>query len=133
MYKFSELLCERKFKNKISKNAYLEACKWLAQNVYSKVELSKYVTVQIVKEKVDKKQLPTFTVKLFMTVDEKEIKDSYCHKCKQLHTIFYSIDKIDCQTCKMHGYRKQLEDNVNNLVGIWKDKFIDEEDWDYEE
>ena len=121
--RYSELLYEKKFSNKISKEAYLTACKWLAKNVYSKVELSKYITVQIIKEEQKKKQLPTFTVKLFITIDEKEIKDSYCEKCKQLHTIFYSIDAPDCNICKMNGYRKQLSNNVGNMVKFWKEVF----------
>ncbi|MBO7695411.1 MAG: hypothetical protein J6T10_22530 [Methanobrevibacter sp.] len=122
MYNFSKILYVKQFKNKVSKQAYLEACKWLAQNVYSKVELSKYITVQIIKENVNKKQLPTFTVKLFMTINEEDLKDSYCKKCKQLHTIFYSIDKPDCDVCKMNGYRKQLQTNVSSLVNNWKGK-----------
>lgn len=136
MSNYSELLYEKKFSNEVSKKAYLNACKWLAQNVYGKVELSKYITVRITKDKINKKdksQLPTFTVKLFMTINETEMKDSYCHKCKQLHTIFYSVEKPECQTCKLHGYRKQLQDNVEGLVDIWKDKFELEDEWDYEE
>lgn len=121
--RYSELLYQTSFSDKVSKQAYLEACKWLAQNVYSKVELSKWITVQITKEQVKKKQLPTFTVKLFITVDEKEMKDSYCGKCKQLHTIFYSIDTPNCDTCKLNGYRKQLNSSVKNAVEFWKEVF----------
>lgn len=119
--RYSEFLCERKFINKVSKQAYLDACKWLAMNVYSKPDLTKFITVQIEKEG-DK----TFIVRLYMTVDEREIKDSYCSKCKQLHTIFYSIDKIDCGKCKMNVYRKQLHDSVKNMVDFWKGEFENE-------
>lgn len=125
--RYSELLYEKTFKDEVSKDAYLKVCKWLAKNVYSKVELSQYITVQIIKEQVKKKQLPTFTVKLFITVDEKEIKDSYCDKCKHLHTIFYSIDSPDCNTCKLNGYRKQLNGNVKNMINFWKEVFENEE------
>lgn len=116
--KYSEFLCERRFINKVSKQAYLDACKWLAVNVYSKPDLSKFITVQV--EKEGKK---TFIVRLFMTVDEKEISDNHCQKCKHLHTIFYSIEKPDCSKCKMRVYKKCLHDNVKNMVDFWKGEF----------
>lgn len=119
--RYSEFLCERKFMNKVSKQAYLDACKWLALNVYGKPDLSKFITVQIIKEGDN-----TFSVKLFMTVDEREIKDSYCQKCQQLHSIFYSIDKPECNKCKMNVYRKELHNNVKNMVDFWKGEFENE-------
>lgn len=135
MVTYSKLLYEKSFSDKVSKKAYLKACKWLAQNVYSKVGLTKYITVQIVKEFENKKKktLPTFNVKLFMTINEDEERKSFCQKCQQMHTIFYSIDKPDCKTCKMRAYNDKLYTNVNNLVKNWKGKFELEDEWDYEE
>lgn len=124
--KYSEDVYEISFSDKVSKQAYLKACKWLAQNVYSKDELSDYISVQIKKNK--ERQLPTFTVKLFITVNERDLCRSYCDKCKQLHTLFYSVDKVNCETCKLNGYRKNLHDNVKNMVEFWKGAFEDEND-----
>lgn len=119
--KYSEFLYERKFMNKVSKQAYLDACKWLAVNVFSKPDLSKYITVQIVKEKKN-----IFNVKLFMTIDEREIKTNYCLRCQQLHNLFYSIEKVDCNTCKLHAYRNELHNQVKNMVDFWKGEFENE-------
>lgn len=119
--KYSEFLYERKFMNKVSKQAYLDACKWLAVNVFSKPDLSKYITVQIVKEKKN-----IFNVKLFMTIDEREVKTNYCLRCQQLHSLFYSIEKIDCNTCKLHAYRNELHNQVKNMVDFWKGEFENE-------
>lgn len=116
---YSELFYKIEFSDKVSKKAYLNACKWLATNVYSKDEFSEYVTVKITKNK--ERKLPTFTVKLFITIDEKEMCNEYCGKCKQLHTIFYSVDKPDCTACKLNGYRYKLHDNIKNLVAFWKE------------
>ena len=120
--KYSEFLYERKFMNKVSKQAYLDACKWLAVNVFSKPDLSKYITVQIVKEKKN-----IFNVKLFMTIDEREIKTNYCLRCQQLHNLFYSIEKVDCNTCKLHAYRNELHNQVKNMVDFWKGEFENEQ------
>lgn len=125
--KYSEDMYEISFSDKVSKQAYLKACKWLAINIYSKDELSDYITVQIKKNK--ERQLPTFTVKLFITVNEYELQRNYCDKCQQMHTLFYSVDKPNCDTCKMHGYRKQLHDNVKNMVEFWKEALNSENDF----
>lgn len=118
---YSELLCERKFKNKVSKKAYLDACKWLAINVYSKPDLTKYITVNITKEKGN-----VFVVKLFMSINERDVKLNYCLKCQQLHSLFYSIDKIDCSMCKMNNYRNEIHNQIKNMVDFWKGEFESE-------
>ena len=123
---YSEFLYEISFSDKVSKQAYLRACKWLAQNVYGKDEFSDYVTVKIIKDK--KRKLPTFTVKLFITINEKEMCEDYCGKCKQLHTIFYSVDKSDCTACKLNGYRSKLHDNIKSLVEFWREQLENAEE-----
>ena len=123
--KYSEKFFELDFSHKISKQAYLNACKWLAVKVYGKEELSKYVTVQIVKQ-TDRK-LPTFTVSLYITVAEKDLKIDYCNKCKNLHSLM-SVGSPDCNTCKMQGYRNYLSSNTKNLVEFWREAFKSEEE-----
>lgn len=120
--KYSEFLYECKFTNKVSKQAYLDACKWLAINVYGKPDLAKYITVQM--EKENKR---TFVVRLYMTIDEREVKTNYCLRCQQLHNLFYSIEKVDCNTCKLHAYRRELHNQTKNMVDFWKGEFVNEE------
>ena len=122
---YSEKFFEISFSHKVSKQAYLNACKWLAVKVYGKEELTKYVTVQIIKQK-DKK-LPTFTVNLYITVEEKDQKIDYCNKCRSLHSLM-SVGSPDCNTCKMQGYRNYLNSNIKNLVEFWREAFISEEE-----
>ena len=128
--KYSEFVFEKEFTNEISKKAYLEACKWLAQNVYSKPDLSKYLIVQILKEtrKIKKKQMYIFKVRLFVSINENEVSEECCKKCKQLYTIFYCIDKPDCRTCKMNSYKRTLENNIKNLKETLENKFNEEFD-----
>lgn len=123
--KYSERFYEISFSDKISKQAYLNACKWLAQKVYSKEELTKYVAVQIEKEKESK--LPTFNVKLYITISESELKIEYCKKCKSLHSLI-SVGSPDCNTCRMSGYRQYENSSIKNLVDFWKGAFESEEE-----
>lgn len=109
---YSEKFYEIKFSDKVSKTAYLEACKWLAQNVYSK-PISEYITVKITKEVV-KKNI-TFKVELYASINENEVKEDFCKKCKQMHTIFYCIEKPECDKCKAYVYKKKLYDRIKGI------------------
>lgn len=105
---YCEELLQKTFSDTVSKNAYLAACKWLAKKVYSK-PFAKYVTVKIEKAENDKKsKITTFVVKLFLCINYDEIRKNNCKHCTDLHTIFYQLEKIDCDTCKMHAFDKRL-------------------------
>jgi hypothetical protein len=101
----SQEIYKKKFSDEISKQAYLRACKWLAQNVYGNENISKNVSVKVEKLKLTKKDnLPTFQITLYFMYDEQIEAAEYCHKCRQLHTILYSVDKPHCDECKMSAF-----------------------------
>lgn len=110
---FGEQAFVKEFTNEVSKQAYLDACKWLAVNLYNNVELSKHTLINI--EKKEEAQLPTFVVTVYARIDEKEQRSIRCKKCKMLHTMFYSVDGINCNKCDSRGYQKQLDEDI---VGI---------------
>lgn len=123
MTAYSEKVYEKSFSDDVSKDAYLKACKWLAKNIYSK-KSSKYITVKISKkEPEDKKEKPTFIVELFVTINEKEVKESVCDKCKQLHTMFYCIDKPKCEECKITVYKHELERQTMGIKKYFEEEF----------
>lgn len=122
---YSEKICEKEFSDEISKKAYLDLCRWLAVNVYNKDELSEHCLVNITKKKVAKGQLPTFVLTLHYSWDEQEAAHDYCQKCKQLNTLLYSVEKPNCQTCKLEGYRKQTKANFQNVISFYKEVFKD--------
>ena len=119
---YSEKIFEKSFSDEISKEAYLKACKWLAQNVYSKSS-SEYLTVKVTKVKTTKKQNPTFLVEIFVSIDEKEIKNSVCEKCRLMHSMFYCIDKPRCDECKLTVYKKELERQMRNIKNYFEEEF----------
>lgn len=115
MKTYCEKFFEKQFSNEDSKKAYLDACKWLAVNVYGK-KFSKDVSVRVTKLPITKKsKIPTFNVELFATINGDEMEENHCHKCKQLHTIFYCIDYPDCKKCNFKKFKKELEDRIFGL------------------
>lgn len=122
MIVYSEKIYEKSFSNEVSKQAYLNACAWLAKHILSKGDLPKYVTTRIVKQEKKVKNKFVFNVEIFVTIDEAEVHDNFCHKCKQLHTIFYSINKPECSKCNMFVYRQKIADNIKNIKNYLEDK-----------
>lgn len=116
---FCEKAFEKEFEDEISKRAYLNACKWLAINIYNNVELSKSVVISI--EKAAERELPTFVVTVYARIDEKEQREAHCKKCKMLHTIFYSLNGVNCSECKAKAYFKYLDDNTTNVKNFVKE------------
>lgn len=123
MTTYSEMVFKKEFSNKVSKQAYLNACVWLAKNVYGKSDYAERITVKIEKKDVKKTKVPTFVVSLYVTINENELKNDFCQKCQQLHTLFYCVDKVNCEECKMASYRKQLNSYVKNLKEHFEEVF----------
>lgn len=107
---YSEKVYEKSFKGYNSKETYLNVCKWLAKNVYSKQGMSEYITVNVEKKTgvVKGKDVCKFIVTIYASIDEKEISVEYCEKCKTLYTVLYCMDKPKCEECKKNVYKKEL-------------------------
>ena len=103
------------FKHEVSKQAYLNACKWLARNVYGNVELAKHVVVSIDKEPG---QFPAFTVTVYVKENEDEVRKNFCKHCRTLHTMFFSIDGMNCNECKANAYFKQLDQQTSGKANF---------------
>lgn len=123
---YSEKIKEISFTDEISKQAYLKACKWLAKNVFG-TGYSEYINVKITKKKKAKK--PTFVVELFVSINEEEVKESYCSHCKKIQTLFYCVEKPDCKECKMQGYKKHLQTYIGTLKEKLEENY-NEEEWE---
>jgi hypothetical protein len=108
------------FKNKISKNAYMDCLKWLAINVYSKEEISKNVSVKIEKQKT---KIPTFKLTIFVDIDTGNIKGRFCDKCKNIYASFYQVEKMNCLECKVNAYIKNSNSYCSGIVKIYKKIF----------
>lgn len=116
--KISQKVFEKEFKNKESKKAYLNCCKWLAIHVFSKEELSKNLSIQI-----NKKNDKTFLLEIYFTIEEEKLKKDFCSTCQRLYATFYHSEKLNCEECKMRAYHKRNEQYTKGLVNIYEKIF----------
>ena len=116
---------KKEFKNAESKQAYLLACKWIAQKIIKNEEIQKNVTYKIEKKK---SKVPTFIVEIFLNIEEEKLKENFCKNCQHIYNTFYQVDKMNCGECKMRAYRKNIEDYSKGLVDIYKSIF-EEDEW----
>lgn len=118
---YSVIVFEKSFSDDVSKNAYLKACKWLANNLYNKVELSESLYVQIIKNNEEKS--PTFVVKIFAKNSETKCKEDFCKKCRTINTVFYQVEKPNCDNCKANAFHKKMEKEIKTKRDFYKEAF----------
>lgn len=111
----------KRFVSKKQKDAYLDACRWLGKNVYSKDEFAKNFFVKV--EKLKDSKFPTFEVTLYFQIDENEKKTEHCMKCKRVHSTFYSSDGVRCDKCEFLGFHRNLEKEVDAKTEFYKEAF----------
>lgn len=118
-------LCKRilkkEFKNKNSKEAYLEACKWLANNVVSNDFVSSRTTYSIQKTRNEETGLYVYVLELFVKVDEKEIMNKHCAICKETHSSFFINEETNCNWCKIAAFDRRLESELSKFGSLVKD------------
>jgi len=91
----------KNFEDEDSKVAYLNACKWLAKNVISKVEVSETLfSIHKVKEA----DLPTFRLELHCSFNEGKLGKEFCNRCQEFHRSFYINQEYNCNACKVKAY-----------------------------
>jgi uncharacterized paraquat-inducible protein A len=100
---------EKEFTDEDSKQAYLNACKWVAQNIISKVEISD--TMWKI-EKKPKASYPTFQLELYCMLNDTEGEKGFCTRCKELHCSFFVNEEYNCNRCNMKAYLRQAEDKL---------------------
>lgn len=122
---YSVKIFEKSFEDEVSKTAYLNACKWLAVNVYGSEGYSEYITVRIRKQKQKKSDLTKFLVELFYTVDFESEKQVFCNNCKLTVNSFFG-NTNPCPTCRLLPFLKKLahdtESITENLQKTFKEK-----------
>jgi hypothetical protein len=122
---YTKEVYRREFTDAVSKQAYLKACKWLAQNVYVSPSYSESIVVKIrKKDKRDTKNgvLFVFEVVLYYSADLNNAKDRFCNNCRQMHETFYS-NKPQCSECKLKVFVTKIENEVAGITNSLMDEF----------
>lgn len=108
-----------KFSDESMKKAYMNACKWYATNVLSKDELHN-VHVEFIKEK-NEQQLPTITLKLFVALDEEEVREKHCKICKESSKLFYLHKESNCIKCEAGALQRRLDEIIRNKISYYNE------------
>lgn len=107
-----DIFHEEVFTADTRKKAYLEACKWLANNVVDKAEVGE--TMYDIKsvENADGANSPAFKVRLWCLIDESEHRADYCKRCKMHHNSIFFNQFYDCNKCYLKAHLKQMDEKV---------------------
>jgi hypothetical protein len=109
------------FEHNDSKEAYLKACKWVANNLLKiKVEVGELMWNI---NRIQEADLPTYKLEVFSAVDETEFKNSFCKRCQEFHKAFYLNQQFNCDNCNMTGYREQLAERLR-IIKNYRQKQI---------
>lgn len=109
MAKYTDVVYQKTFTAKTMKDAYLKACKWYASNVLSKDELH---NIQVEYVKVNGEQLPTITARLFVSIEEVDVKEHHCAICRESHSSFYISEETNCAWCKIAAFDRRLKQQL---------------------
>ncbi|MCX7924150.1 MAG: hypothetical protein N3B21_19400 [Clostridia bacterium] len=109
--KLSVKFHQEEFSDELSgKEAYLKACRWVAENVIrNEVEIGE--TFWKI-EKVKEASLPTFRLELYATLESGECTKSFCDRCKEYHSSFYLNQQYNCDACNFTAFKLQMEQKL---------------------
>ena len=118
--KISKKYFEKLFKSPDPKEAYLKACKWLANNILNKNELNEsYYNISKVEQSDD---ITVFKLELYCMLESTEVTNRFCNTCKESHRSFYRNSKPNCFSCNMITYKDRLTESINIKSSYRKQK-----------
>lgn len=117
-----EVYCKT-FTEEKSKDAYLAACKWVANNVISKVEADNKVLWRIEKVKSPDPNFTTFKLCLYASLDEKKLNESFCTKCREYHSSFFINIQYACNTCTNKAFFMEMDQKLKIIKDYKQKKF----------
>lgn len=133
---YSREVFRKTFENReSSKQCYLDACKWLAKNVYGSESYSEKLVVKIKKQesKVEREtriiqlkngkekqktvevQVYRFEIVLYYQDSLTNSKDVFCNNCNQAHNTFFG-DNPKCSDCRFKVFWKRLDFESGSIV-----------------
>lgn len=127
MAKYTDVVYQKSFSAKNMKDAYLKACKWYASSVLSKDELH---DVQVEFIKSTEGQLPTITARLFVSVEEKDVKEHHCAICRESHSSFFMSEETNCAWCKIAAFDRRIAQQLAIKRSYIKSKIERKQNYD---
>ena len=115
---YSKEFFKKKFVADTMKAAYMNACKWYATNVLSKDELH---NVRVEFEKNVNEQFPTVTIRLFVALNENELRERHCAICRETSSLFYMRKEANCFKCEVDAYQRRTDDLIRVKIEYYRE------------
>jgi hypothetical protein len=99
----TEKFFTKEFTAVTSKDAYLKACRWVANNVVSKItDIGE--TLWKIEKVVETDEKVIYKLELYCTLETKEEVVKFCENCKSMHKLFYINEEYNCNRCNMKAF-----------------------------
>lgn len=117
-----EKISERTFEGKTTKDAYLEACKWLSSNI---IAMNNSEHVQYTFQKLGNGLAKKIKLTLYVVIDEAEQFEHICKVCEEANNLFYvNGNRYKCYSCKAKIYREQMAEKLKGFKNIMREKGV---------
>lgn len=117
MVKYSEPLMKKRFTAGTLSEAKTKALKWVGKYVMCKDEI-KNIMYHF---EEDKGVHNCVVVTLFVSLDEKELREKYCNICKEFHRSFFINENFNCNECKAMAYQKRMAEMLKVKKSFYRE------------
>lgn len=103
-------LMSKRFSDDTAKGAYMKAMRWYAESVLNDDDLNGGVIMEFERDR--KKNFPTYTLNLYISVEMAGGIEQYCRCCREVEASMIGDGKPDCGSCKLIGYDRQSDEKL---------------------
>ena len=119
--KAATIFFSKEFSASESKDAYLKACRWVANNVVSKTtDIGE--TFWKIEKVLSTESKTTFKLELYCTIDMKEETKKFCERCKSFHKSFFINENYNCSRCYMMASSEGTKTKLKNKKQYRKER-----------
>jgi hypothetical protein len=127
MADYSKRILSKIFKDKNSKNCYLQVCRWVANNIVSDDNISKFCSYTIVKKYNEQMGVYEYTLEVYAKISQAEVKNHHCQICKETHGLFFMSEETNCNWCKVAAFDRRINDEIKKKQIYIKEKMTERE------
>ena len=120
--RISEKCYSRDFVNENPKQAYLDACEWVAKTILNKNAKLDVKNLLWNISRVESSKTPTFRIEIHVSYDENDISNKTCELCQSVHSSFFINENYNCSRCNKEAYRKRLVQKTTTGCEFFKEK-----------
>lgn len=119
--RYVEKVFVKDFVGENKKETYLKMWKWTASNILSASAGIKDVMFDVEQIELGEDKVK-FRLTVYVSLEEKEVNDTLCRVCKELHSSFF-LSSESCNLCRAQAYRNRMVDKIGIKKRYFKEKF----------